>query len=408
MEAHGIERAFGFVPMFRYADGRPQSALPLDRHLTLDCEALNTFVHTTMFLGNSTPFAEVKRVIPEPVIVRPQKMTRDEAIDRYIDLFTQAVARCCQTKTFIALSGGRDSRHILLELERQGAKPARAFTVAIPGRQRELEITQALAARVGVPLTVLKPSGWAVVTDEIWKNEHTHYMSFEHRWMAPAARIRPAGPWWDGIGGDVLSSGVFIDEELCALMEQAGFRECAERLVPYAPLPGVWGEINFSRDTAIEAVTHELKRHREAANPVGSFYFWNRTRGTVSALAFGLLRVKGEPILAPYLDRDLWEFLSSVPAALLVDQRLHTDAIARAYPKYSRFPYYENEKNPIKGTLFANSLALGAYALSQPRLWTIQFFSRLALAVADPKRMKGVEDLINQSVLANQLRGLCR
>jgi hypothetical protein len=41
----------------------------------------------------------------------------------------------------------------------------------------------------------------------------------------------------------------------------------------------------------------------------------------------------------PYLDEGVYALLSGLPASLLIDRRLHTDAIARAYPGVADIPY---------------------------------------------------------------------
>ncbi len=107
----------------------------------LDIEALAVFFRLGFFVGNDTPFAAIKTVPPNAVLEwengklechgrYPQapnttKLSRDEAIDRYIDLFSHAMAkRTPGSDAFaIPISGGRDSRHILLELHRTGSNP---------------------------------------------------------------------------------------------------------------------------------------------------------------------------------------------------------------------------------------------------------------------------------------------
>jgi hypothetical protein len=44
-------------------------------------------------------------------------------------------------------------------------------------------------------------------------------------------------------------------------------------------------------------------------------------------------------VLAPYLDRDLFDFLTSLPGPMLEDRRFHNDVIRRAYPKYAGIPF---------------------------------------------------------------------
>jgi hypothetical protein len=73
-----------------------------------------------------------------------------------------------------------------------------------------------------------------------------------------------------------------------------------------------------------------------------------------------LLRPHGQTTLAPFLDRDLWPFLSSLPADTLVDHRLHRETIAISYPQFTDIPYFEKsmksarpeEANVARGLLF--------------------------------------------------------
>ena len=44
-------------------------------------------------------------------------------------------------------------------------------------------------------------------------------------------------------------------------------------------------------------------------------------------------------VLAPYLDHDLFDFLASLPAAMLLDREFHSDAIRRGYPEYEDVRY---------------------------------------------------------------------
>ena len=101
----------------------PTEALRADRGVTLDERALNIFLRTDFYFGGDTPFRELRRVEQEPVIVPPIEISRDEALDAYIALFRQAVRRRMTNDTVLALSGGQDSRHILLELHAGGNVP---------------------------------------------------------------------------------------------------------------------------------------------------------------------------------------------------------------------------------------------------------------------------------------------
>jgi hypothetical protein len=75
----------------------------------------------------------------------------------------------------------------------------------------------------------------------------------------------------------------------------------------------------------------------DAPNPTGSFFLANRTRREIALAPYALMR--DVTAYAPYLDRDLYDLLAALPAALLMDRALHTEAIAKAWPQYAAVPY---------------------------------------------------------------------
>jgi hypothetical protein len=48
-------------------------------------------------------------------------------------------------------------------------------------------------------------------------------------------------------------------------------------------------------------------------------------------------------VFAPYIDHDVFDLLSSLPAEMFLDHGFHTEAIAKAYPKYTGIPYSTRE-----------------------------------------------------------------
>ena len=158
-----------------------------------------------------------------------------------------------------------------------------------------------------------------------------------------------SGAVYDGIGGDILSAGLMLDEREIEYAAAGRLSEWAEAILDTRcnPLP-TEGELSrllpgplyerLGRARAHARVLAELSRHREAPNPGGQFYFWNRTRREIALAPYGLLG-QGGTVFSPYLDHDLYDFLASLPAEALLDCRLHTEAIARAYPEYAHIPY---------------------------------------------------------------------
>jgi asparagine synthase (glutamine-hydrolysing) len=93
----------------------------------------------------------------------------------------------------------------------------------------------------------------------------------------------------------------------------------------------------WNRELALCRLIPELEKHTDSPNPVGQFYFWNRTRREIATSCWGLLN---DPchVLAPYLSREVCDFLSALPAEYFLDHNFHTEAIIRHYPNTRAFP----------------------------------------------------------------------
>jgi hypothetical protein len=261
---------------------------------------------------------------------------RAEAIEEYLHAFRAAIGRRVRVDAVIGLSGGADSRHILLELVRIGCRPGLALTVDLPGLE-DADIARRLAARCGVAHHVLAPSDGPA--DEVRKCALVDFMSLQHRWFMAVADHIEQRAWWDGIGGDVLSAGLFLEAWNLELMQAGRFETYAERLVPPGGVYWFGPEARFSRDQAIHDVAEELRLHADAANPVGSFFFWNRTCVDIAASPFGIMARRGITVLAPYLDQQVWECLMSVPADMMLDHQFHVQVIRTAHPEMADLPY---------------------------------------------------------------------
>jgi hypothetical protein len=332
-----------------------------------DENGLAVFFRLGFFVGNDTAFRDIKALPPDARLEwrrgvlrvegretrRPAAaMGRDAALDAYIEPFRQAIGRRlppANDGVALPLSGGRDSRHILLELCRQGRPPALCVTARHypPYPDEDARVAARLTAAVGVRHVIVEQG--ERFDAELAKNRVTSFGTAMHAWtMALAGSLRGGGTTlFDGIGGDVLSAGLFLTPERQALCDAGRFEELAERLLPASnertlPLllrPEVRARTTRSR--AVDRIAAELTRHADAANPIGSFAFWNRTRRAIGLVPYAVLSRLGT-VFAPHLDHDLYDFLASLPVGLVLDHRLHTDAIRRAYPAYAGVPYQDN------------------------------------------------------------------
>lgn len=362
---------YGIQPLF-YHVGRHAimvapsigTLLGLGAPADLDRAALAVFLRFWNFLGEDTPFREIRAMPPEGRLEWDGKVSiksrlriptatpidRDKAVQQYATLFRSAVERSAPKRTIVPLSGGRDSRHIALETARLGRLRECITLRHLPPRSdADTKVAAELAALLGTRHVILPPPADlfdAIVDATI----ETSYCGREHAWFRPVPRylnqvfrenadIRPHLGVLDGLGGDVLSAGLFLDADVLARFRQGRFSEIAEHY-----MGGYNGALAFLSDQeiaphrlAISRLSCELERHQRAPNPIGSFFFWNRTRRVVALQPF--VKLAPARAVTPYLDPAVFDFLASLPAEHFLDHRFHTEAIHCAFPEFSRVEF---------------------------------------------------------------------
>ena len=365
----------GIYPLFYCcANGRLSVSPSLQRVVSecgateLDYEALSVFLRLGYYVGSDTPFKDVKQLDPETrgrfehgtlTLSSRQPVpalfdgSRSAAICAYRDLFRQAMARVLDAAGdfVLPLSGGRDSRHILLEAVHLGCPPRRCVTggkaaSALPFE--DIRVASLLTTRLGIRHRIVSPSLGRL--EDLAANFHqTNFCADEHQWFRPVASVllEEGATVLDGLGGDVLSAGLFQTRKQHDLFEKdvprlarallgGGVKaRLKARLLAHALGPDL--RRLSSPEVARDRLTRELLRHREAVNPLQSFYFSNRTRREMALAPCAILR----PLktLCPYLDRDLFQFLCGLPPAFVLGQKFHDDTIATAFPAMGDIPF---------------------------------------------------------------------
>ena len=436
---------YGFFPLFYAVRGNEVWVSPSIHKLVaegaptaLDHAALAVFLRMGGFVGEDTPFAAVRQLPPratfawragrlevrgEYLIARAQPLARDAAMDGYAALFREAMRRIDPDpeRTLIPLTGGRDSRHIFLELCASGRAPRGTVTTRPhpPKSDDEVEIAAQLSRELGVPHLVLEQPT-ARVAAEWEKNEYTDLGTIEHGWVMPLARHLEgrALTIHDGIAGDTLSQSQFLSTRRLAWYRAGDFAALAEDLLGsegYLPAflpPRLYEAV--ARPVGLARLRRELERHAEAPNPMGSFRFYNRTRRTISLAPHAILAQVAR-VETPYLDHALFDFLASLPGDLMVDRRFHTDTIARAYPEWAHVPY-EVKHRRAAGSHTAHFLRVGADAMfaalrsahpaRAPLLRRAPLAARLARAMAVPGYRSEVVSLALPAIYLMQLESL--
>jgi asparagine synthetase B (glutamine-hydrolysing) len=368
---------YGMFPLFRWESGDRVvystdllQLLELGAPRTFDFDALSIFLRLGFFVGDDTPFASIRAVTPPRPVAAPSQLSRPAAVDGYIDLLRQAIRRRLPTAPFVLpLSGGRDSRHLLYELIEAGYPPARCVTVRHfpPRGNDDVEIARRLCERLGLAHVVLdQPQDRIAV--ERRKNVRTHFCTEEHAQFLVMAEYQTAATreTFDGIAGDVLSQSGHADPALLSLFRGGDVHGVADfllqgkgdvvtdRALSRMVAPHLYAQL--SRERAVARLAREIATHLDAVNPTASFYFWNRTRREIALAPYGLQREI--TTFAPYLDRDVFAFLYSLPPELTIDRTLHTEAIATAFPAYADIGY-ERRSQPNESPASQRALARG-------------------------------------------------
>jgi asparagine synthetase B (glutamine-hydrolysing) len=381
----------------------------------IDWPALAVFLRIGFFIGEDTAFRAIRILPPDGKLEwrdgrldlagryhfpRAQSLARTAAVDGYVTLFRAAIARRLPaTDDFaVPLSGGRDSRHILLELCEQGRRPrfcitGRRYPPAPPGDER---IAALLTDALALPHVVVGPPA-GQIPSQLAANVRTNMTAPRRAWKLAVREYLTAhaSTSYDGIGGDMLSGGASLNPRQVQLMEAGQYEAYARsvfrnldaairRLVPapqYARL---------SQDVAVERLVRELARHADAPNPTMSFNFWNRTRRFNATSPYGIY-ADVPTVFAPFLDHDLYDLLASGPADLMVDRRFHDEAIRAAYPKYADIPFEDPDDGGPRSAAaaLAATRALAEFVLRNRPSTLIRFpplVARLGVELASLSR----------------------
>jgi hypothetical protein len=332
----------------------------------LDDAAMAVFLRVGFFVGDDTPFAAIRALPPASTITWTNgdvaiaglwhyppaaAIDRPTAVRHFGDAFTAAVERCARqasAPTAVLLSGGHDSRHILLAMREIGRLPDRSVTVLPypPAGADEVAIARQVAAAAGVR-HVLLPQRKRRIDAECEKNALTHYCADEHVQFLPLRDYfgRHRCEVFDGLAGDVLSQSQRLDPDLHADFVEGRFEDAADRILgspvrhetALARLLTPAASARFTRELAVARVAAEAERHGGAPNPIAGFFFFSRMRREVALAPFALLDVCD--VSTPFLDSGLADFLLSLPFALVADRTLHTETLHRRYPTLAHLPF---------------------------------------------------------------------
>ena len=364
---------FGIAPFYYYAtrDKFAVSTSIVDLLRSgapdeLDDAAIAVFLRCGYYVGDDTPFKHIRSLPPltnirwhggkleiesRPYVPKSGARTgisRREAIIEYGEKFDRAIRRYIPNgDVCLPLSGGRDSRHILFALLSNGCEPESCVTIGNRSAgplSGDVAVASLLAQNLGLRHAIIPAS--ETVQKEIEKNALTNFCADEHGWILPLRdhlSQRPDSLVFDGIAGDVFSSGFYMDIENIRLYRSRDFSMLSERLLgSEGYLPDLLKQDAYNRwnrKLAIDRFSRELTKYVDTPNPITHFFFWNRARREIALSPWSIIAHPCH-VVAPYLDNQVFDFLASIPQEFLCSEDdFHTEAIQSRYPQYSHIPY---------------------------------------------------------------------
>ncbi len=408
----------GYFSLFVYARNRQIGLSPSILQLLAqgvdpepDLAALAVYHRIGFFLEQDTPFTWIRTLPPGarlfwedgtlriegvPPVLRTADLNREQAIEAFIEIPRASIGRFLRLwkhPITLPLSGGRDSRHVLLEMLHQGRPPDTCLTFHHGGHAltNEVQAARALTARAGLhhtllgkPRSRLRDTARALLMTQLCADEHAQMMPM-HDFLSGQAVASI-----DGIGGDILTTPDDMAAEFMQRSERGDYSGIARRLaagharvISHPGHQGGAGEIHSPamEEAAIARITKALEHHAGAPDPYQSFWFWNRTRREISFVSASIMG-GAETVFCPYLDPDMVELGLSLPWSVTRDQNLHDHAIQRAYPAYADIPFAEGFRSQTPGRLRPGRLrnivdGFGVAALLAPDAPLTAIFAQL-------------------------------
>ena len=260
------------------------------------------------------------------------------------EIVTEAVrASLGSQRPMVLLSGGRDSRLILLVMRKLAIRPSAVLTLAQRGAQSDAAVAARLAAALGEPLERVAPLCFDGLR-ELDRHAMQSFQSLEHEWfMAISQMVRArghdlygglngglnGGGVTDGIGAGVLSTGSLLHPEAMLLWKDRRIEDLFEWTAAHGS--GVSAEFLAAaraegvplaeRDAVVNEFAGVMRSLESTPNPLGMYSLLHWTRRGIGASAYGQL--PHDRVRTPLFDEDLCRALAAMDGkeALAADWR---------------------------------------------------------------------------------------
>lgn len=334
---------------FILCDNLVQICNLIDQPLVFDDIAFAAFLCTGMYFKDATPFKDIF-AMPEGGrvafsafgLVRSTREMSElgmrgggvtEFAKDYSRLFSDAMSADLPTVSCLPLSGGRDSRHILLELLNLNANfsAVTAFKNNSKFINNDVEIASKLCNELGVENHKVVFSRFTEIEAECIKNLASSFSFLEGGWKCALMHHCKSEDVaiYDGIGGDFLSRGKFVDGSVSLAFKNGEFAPLLKIIdkrndANIGALSEVVGFM-YENDKVTEYIKDHMSDYLGEVSPISEFFLWNRARRQIASMSTGIYG-KGR-IVTPYLNLNLFQFLRAVPENVTGTKILHDRAI---------------------------------------------------------------------------------
>lgn len=255
--------------------------------------------------------------------IDPRTLAADRAPDdaELSELTVHAVGRHLGNERPISLlSGGRDSRLILMAMHRLGVTPRAVLTLDQRGPQSDAAVAERVAASIGLRVDRIAPLAFDGAREQD-RHLRQSFQSLEHSWfIAVSERVRSMdGPVTDGIGAGVLSTGSLLAPEAVGMWKSRAYDALAEWTADHGGCvsPAFFAAARAeglpvaARDEVLHEVTRVLRSLEGTPNPLGLYSLLHWTRRGIGGSAYGLL--PWSRVITPLYDTELCRALAAMP-----------------------------------------------------------------------------------------------
>jgi hypothetical protein len=334
----------------------------------LDENALSMFARKNYFLNNCTAYKNIKTLAPNTTIKwsagsftvnqsflpasKPANLSHEQIVDGYVELTRQAMSRNLPSdeKFLMPLSGGRDSRIILLELLNRGFRPEICVTC---GESRDVKLATQVCQRLGLENKILEPrQRW--IGDAVRKNIRISFATIQHDWlMGIGDFVRNSGLLsYDGNGVGMFSRNAYTDNGMrqFEMLRGGKYDEFEDEIFPsdnaaekyINMLPEQFGFIKGGLDGLKKEHFENISLYNIYSNHLSAFSFYSNTRTAISTCPFGIMYPA--KIYCPLLDYDLFSFVASLTPEQMTAKEPQADAVRKAYTDLADVPFYNELK----------------------------------------------------------------